>query len=187
MIKHTLSWGACAQIFSQLKPNVQQMSRNGKTSTYGWGAPLPICRSEIAPGGYSRKFYTGRLPLGDEPPTLVIYHLLTEKVPHSFLIPFIDKWPHPLRKFSLELCIPFNYCKRTFFLNGLKNRIKVKKTTATTDQTTSKRLRYTIFRLASNRCWWTWWGVVLTSSKTLRSLKKRHFLCARMFEAERPR
>ena len=127
MIKHTLSWGACAQIFSQLKPNVQQMSRNGKTSTYGWGAPLPICRSEIAPGGYSRKFYTGRLPLGDEPPTLVIYHLLTEKVPHSFLIPFIDKWPHPLHKFSLELRIPFNYCKRTFFLNGLKIELKSKR------------------------------------------------------------
>ena len=101
------------------------MSRNGKTSTYGWGAPLPICRSQIAPGGYSRKFYTGRLPLGVEPLTFLYTSFWQKSYP--FRIPFIDKWQYPLHKFSLELCIPFNYCKRTFFLNGLKIELKSKR------------------------------------------------------------
>ena len=101
------------------------MSRNGKTSTYGWGALLPICRSQIAPGGYSRKFYTGRLPLGVEPLTF-LYTFFWQKS-YPFRIPFIDKWQYPLHKFSLELCIPFNYCKRTFFLNGLKIELKSKR------------------------------------------------------------
>ena len=101
------------------------MSRNGKTSTYGWGAPLPICRSQIAPVGYSRKFYTGRLPLGVEPISF-LYTIYWQKS-YPFRIPFNDKWQYPSHKFSLELCIPFNYCKRTFFLNGLKIELKSKR------------------------------------------------------------
>ena len=78
-----------------------------------------------SPGGILKKVLYGRPPLGVEPLTF-LYTIYWEKL-YPFRIPFIDKWQYPLHKSSLEHYIPFNYCKRTFFLNGLKIELKSKR------------------------------------------------------------
>ena len=73
-------------------------------------------------GGYSTKLDTGRLSK---------VQLHTPYVPFSqkrhpfhilpFRIPSIDKW-YPFLIPCLELCIPFNCCKRTVFYIGISHK-----------------------------------------------------------------
>ena len=63
-------------------------------------------------GGYSRKFYTGRLDPEVQPVTL-LYIILTEKVP-PFFIPSIDSW-YTYYIPSYESPNPFNLCECTVF------------------------------------------------------------------------
>ena len=66
-----------------------------------------MCVGWVGGGGYSPKFYTGRLFPDVQPLTLIICHFWQKRYP--FRIPFIDKW-YPFHMHYLELCVPFNCC-----------------------------------------------------------------------------
>ena len=78
-----------------------------------WATPAAVITRWGGGGGWSIKFYAGRIRPGVGPtPYPVTYHFWRKRYP--FPTPSFDKW-YPFLITNLEFCIPFNQCKGTEF------------------------------------------------------------------------